>query len=70
LKVIPALGYGKSQIKELEKSINNAIKKTKCDLVLLGTSSNLSNYIKIDKPAVRTKYEIKEIGKKLESLIH
>jgi len=56
--VLPALGYGKEQIRELEETINT----TPCDVVLIGTPIDLRRILKINKPAVRVKYELQEIG--------
>jgi len=56
--VLPALGYGKEQIRELEQTIN----KTPCDIVLIGTPIDLRRVLNINKPAVRAKYELQEIG--------
>jgi predicted GTPase len=56
--VLPALGYGKEQIRELEQTIN----KTPCDVVLIGTPIDLRRVLNINKPAVRAKYELQEIG--------
>ena len=57
--LLPAMGYGKKQIKDLETTIN----KTECDLVIIGTPIDLRKLIKIDKPALRVTYELQEIGK-------
>ncbi len=56
--LLPAMGYGDSQMKDLEKTINN----TKCDSVVIGTPIDLSRYIKINKPSTRIKYDLQEIG--------
>ncbi len=56
--LLPAVGYGKEQIKELEKTIN----KTPCDAVLIGTPIDLRLVLHINKPAVRAKYDLKELG--------
>jgi len=56
--VLPALGYGKEQIGELEKTIN----ATPCDIVLIGTPIDLRRVLHLNKPAVRAKYELQEIG--------
>ncbi|HKZ94017.1 MAG TPA: cyclic 2,3-diphosphoglycerate synthase [Candidatus Bathyarchaeia archaeon] len=56
--VLPALGYGKEQIRELQETIN----KTPCDIVLIGTPIDLRRVLNINKPAVRAKYELQEIG--------
>ncbi|MBU8933378.1 MAG: cyclic 2,3-diphosphoglycerate synthase [candidate division Zixibacteria bacterium] len=56
--LLPAMGYGKQQVKDLETTIN----KTKCDLVVLATPIDLSRIIKIKKPSVRVSYSLQEIG--------
>jgi predicted GTPase len=57
--VLPAMGYGQKQIKELEQTINNA----DCDLVLIGTPIGLDRLIEIDRPSQRVMYELQEIGR-------
>ena len=57
--ILPALGYGKTQIKELEQTIN----KTKCDVVIIGTPMDLAELIKINKPSVYITYHLKEKGR-------
>jgi predicted GTPase len=56
--VLPAMGYGEKQVKELEKTINNA----DVDLVLVGTPIDLGRILKINKPSQRVRYELQEIG--------
>jgi len=58
-KILPAMGYGKKQISDLEETINNA----ECDAVVIGTPIDLGKIIKINKPSVRVKYELEERGK-------
>jgi len=58
-KVLPAMGYSDEQMKELEDTIN----KAKCDAVLVGTPFDLARLLKINKPSVRVRYRIEEIGK-------
>jgi len=58
-KILPAMGYSKKQIKELEKTINAA----KCDAVIDATPVELLRLIKINKPVAEIEYEIKENGK-------
>lgn len=57
--LLPAMGYGKKQIKELEVTINS----TDCDLVIVGTPIDLGRIIQINKKLIRVKYELQEIGK-------
>ena len=56
--LLPAMGYGDKQIKDLETTINN----TECDTVLIATPIDLRRIVKINKPAVQVKYELQEIG--------
>ena len=56
--LLPAMGYGKAQMKDLETTIN----KTRCDSVIIGTPIDLGRYIKINKPHTRVKYDLQEIG--------
>ena len=56
--LLPAMGYGAAQMKDLETTIN----RTKCDSVVIGTPIDLSRYIKINKPFTRVKYDLQEIG--------
>jgi len=57
--LLPAMGYGKEQIKELEETIN----ATPCDVVVIGTPVDLRKLLNINKSAVRARYELQEIGK-------
>ncbi len=56
--VLPAMGYGEAQIRELEQTIRNA----PVDLVLIGTPIDLRRVLTLDKPAQRVRYELQEIG--------
>ncbi|HML04085.1 MAG TPA: cyclic 2,3-diphosphoglycerate synthase [Candidatus Bathyarchaeia archaeon] len=56
--LLPALGYGKEQIQELQETIND----TPCDVVVIGTPIDLRRVLRINKPAVRAKYELQELG--------
>jgi len=57
--LVPAMGYSRKQIHELESTIN----KADCDTVITGTPIDISKIIKINKPIVRAKYELQEISK-------
>jgi predicted GTPase len=64
--LLPAMGYGKEQVADLEKTIN----AVDCDAVVIGTPIDLNRIVKIDKPNVRVKYELQEIGEpNLEQLL-
>lgn len=56
--LLPAMGYGEQQIKDLETTINN----TTCDSVVIGTPIDLSRVVKINKPSTRVGYDLQEIG--------
>ncbi len=57
--LLPAMGYGDQQVKDLEATIN----QVECDVVIIGTPIDLRKIINIKKPAVRVTYELQEIGK-------
>ncbi len=63
--VLPAMGYSQSQIKELEETIN----ATPADVVVIGTPADLRQFLNINKPAVKVKYELKEFGQELENIL-
>ncbi|MGE5409940.1 MAG: GTP-binding protein, partial [Clostridiales bacterium] len=56
--LLPAMGYGEQQMKDLEETINN----TECDSVIIGTPIDLGRILKINKPSTRVMYELQEIG--------
>lgn len=57
-KVLPAMGYGEEQVKDLEETIA----KTPADLVIVGTPIDLKRVVKIKQPSQRVRYELQEIG--------
>ncbi len=57
--LLPAMGYGGKQVKDLETTIN----RVDCDSVIIGTPIDLRRIIKINKPSVRVNYELDEIAK-------
>jgi predicted GTPase len=57
-QILPAMGYGEQQMKDLETTINNA----DVDLVISATPIDLTRIIKINKPMQRVRYELQEIG--------
>jgi len=62
-RVLPAVGYGTQQIRDLEATVHATIDATGCDLVLIGTPIDLRRLIDFPKPAIRIAYELQEIGK-------
>lgn len=57
--VLPAMGYGAEQMKDLEATIRNC----ECDAVVVATPIDLGRVIRIDKPFVRVTYDLQEIGR-------
>jgi len=57
--ILPAMGYGADQMKDLEKTIDRA----DVDLVISATPIDLTRVIKVTKPMQRVRYELQEIGK-------
>ncbi|HZW02518.1 MAG TPA: GTP-binding protein, partial [Anaerolineaceae bacterium] len=57
-QILPAMGYGQEQMKDLEETINRA----DVDLIVSGTPIDLTRVIRINKPLQRVRYELQEIG--------
>jgi predicted GTPase len=55
--ILPAMGYGEKQIKDLEATID----ATPCEVVLSATPIDITRVLKISKPMVRASYELAEI---------
>src|ERR671938_306863 len=56
--LLPAMGYGRSQMEELRETIS----RSDADLVLIGTPIDLRRLIEIEKPAMRVRYRLQELG--------
>lgn len=54
--LLPAMGYGKTQVAELEETIN----RSPAEMVIIGTPIDLRRIMSIDKPAVRVRYDLEE----------
>jgi predicted GTPase len=57
--ILPAMGYGDAQVKDLEKTID----ATPCDVVLSATPIDITRVLKVNKPMVRATYELAEVKK-------
>jgi predicted GTPase len=57
-EILPALGYGEQQIRELEETIN----QTSADLVVTATPIDITRILKVNKPMVRIGYALKELS--------
>ena len=58
-ELLPAMGYGAQQVKDLEATI----KAVDCDAVIIGTPIDLRRVVKIDKPSTRVTYDLETIGR-------
>jgi predicted GTPase len=56
--ILPAMGYGKSMMKDLEKTIDRA----DVDIIVSGTPIDITRVVKVKKPMQRVRYELQEIG--------
>ena len=54
--VLPAMGYSRQQMSDLEETINGA----DCDLVLVATPIDLTRLFSVNKPSIRIRYEYKD----------
>ncbi|MGI6484792.1 MAG: cyclic 2,3-diphosphoglycerate synthase [Tepidanaerobacteraceae bacterium] len=57
--ILPAMGYGEQQIKDLEETVN----RIDCDTVISGTPIDITRVIKTNKPIIRVRYKLQEIGR-------
>jgi predicted GTPase len=57
--LLPAMGYGDGQIRDLEETIN----QVPCDAVIIGTPVDLRRIMRIDKPSIRVRYSLEEVSK-------
>ncbi|TES91945.1 MAG: GTPase [Candidatus Cloacimonadota bacterium] len=64
-KILPAMGYGEKQIEDLQETIN----ASSVDAVVIATPIDLLKLININKPSVRVRYELEEIGDKTLSYV-
>jgi predicted GTPase len=56
--ILPAMGYGEAQTRDLEATIA----KADVDMVIIGTPIDLTRVLKINKPYQRVRYDLQEIG--------
>jgi len=64
--ILPALGYGQKQMKELERTIN----RIPADIVIVGTPIDIAKFFRIKKPVARITYELKDIkGPSIRKLV-
>ncbi len=58
-KVLPAMGYGDQQVKDLEETINGC----DCDIVVSATPIDLTRLLNIEKPTLRVRYAYRDNSK-------
>lgn len=56
-KVLPAMGYGDEQIKDLEATI----KSVECDAIVIGTPSDITHLIETNKPTIMANYSLEVV---------
>ena len=65
--LLPAMGYGQEQMRDLERTIN----RVPCDAVVIGTPIDLRRVIRIRKPSTRVQYSLEETTKPdLTDILH
>jgi predicted GTPase len=57
--LLPAMGYSAAQVADLAATIA----QVPCDVVVIGTPIDLTRLMQIDKPTLRVRYELQEIGR-------
>jgi predicted GTPase len=57
--LLPAMGYGPKQIRDLEATIN----RVPCEAVIIGTPIDLRRILRIKKPSTRVQYSLQELSK-------
>lgn len=58
-QVLPTMGYGNKQVRDLEATIS----RVDCDSIIIGTPADIRRIIKFSKPTVRVSYELREMTK-------
>jgi predicted GTPase len=59
--VLPAMGYGAEQVRDLEATIRAAVDAGECDAVVSGTPIDLTRVLSVPAPLVRARYELREV---------
>lgn len=59
--VLPAMGYGAQQVRDLEATIRAAVEAGACDAVVSGTPIDLTRVLEVPAPLVRARYELSEV---------
>jgi predicted GTPase len=55
--VLPAMGYGEKMTRDLEATVNSV----DCDCLVIGTPSDLSRVLKLNKPSVLARYNLEVV---------
>jgi predicted GTPase len=59
--VLPAMGYGAEQVRDLEATIRAAVEAGECEAVVSGTPIDLTRVLSVPAPLVRARYELREV---------
>lgn len=68
-RVLPAMGYSKKQILELEKIINEICIKEKLDFVVSGTPMDLSLILTTKLPIIKIGYDLQEKNRGIDRIL-
>jgi predicted GTPase len=58
--VLPAMGYGAAQVRDLEATIRAAVEAGECEAVVAGTPIDLTRVLSVPVPLVRARYDLRE----------
>lgn len=62
-EALPAMGYGESQIRDLERTIARACREGGVEAVAVGTPIDLSALVEIPVPQTRVRYDLQVVGR-------
>jgi predicted GTPase len=58
--ILPAMGYGTAQVRDLEATIEAVVAAGMCDVVVTGTPIDLTRVLTVSVPVVRARYDLRE----------
>lgn len=61
--ILPAMGYGEAQIRDLEATIERAVREGGVEAVVVGTPVDLGRIVRIPVPCTRVRYELQVLGR-------
>jgi len=64
-KILPAMGYGDAQVKDLEETI----RRSNAEFVVDGSPVDLARLVHVPQPIISVRYEYDDLGKKVEATL-